>query len=252
LEIVYNLFFTLVVLLTVIPAVMVVLTVNIVRAACWLLISLGGAALLFFFLGADFVGATQLLIYVGGTLVLVIFGVMLTATGPFVKLASRGGDWVLSIAVGLPLFGLLAYGLTQRDWQGIAVQRIPAEKVSIARVTTQQIGMSLLGLHQHTDVLDVKAIKETAPAAGHGHPAGEQPVEHAHEGEQAAAHPHDHGAASHEHARARSFHGMPTVQKRSSTYLLPFEIVSVHLVVVLIGAAYLARAKRRRDLSEAA
>jgi NADH:ubiquinone oxidoreductase subunit 6 (subunit J) len=28
--------------------------------------------------------------------------------------------------------------------------------------------------------------------------------------------------------------------------LLPFEIVSVHLLVVLIGAAYLARAKRRR------
>jgi NADH-quinone oxidoreductase subunit J len=31
-----------------------------------------------------------------------------------------------------------------------------------------------------------------------------------------------------------------------TTYLLPFEIVSVHLLVVLIGAAYLARAKRRR------
>ena len=31
-----------------------------------------------------------------------------------------------------------------------------------------------------------------------------------------------------------------------TNYLLPFEIVSVHLLVVLIGAAYLARAKRRR------
>ena len=31
-------------------------------------------------------------------------------------------------------------------------------------------------------------------------------------------------------------------------YLLPFEIVSVHLLVVLIGAAYLARAKRRREV----
>jgi NADH-quinone oxidoreductase subunit J len=28
-------------------------------------------------------------------------------------------------------------------------------------------------------------------------------------------------------------------------YLLPFEIVSVHLLVVLVGAAYLARAKRK-------
>jgi hypothetical protein len=31
-----------------------------------------------------------------------------------------------------------------------------------------------------------------------------------------------------------------------SGYLLPFEIVSIHLLVVLVGAAYLARAKRRR------
>jgi NADH-quinone oxidoreductase subunit J len=30
-----------------------------------------------------------------------------------------------------------------------------------------------------------------------------------------------------------------------TTYLLPFEIISVHLLVVLVGAAYLARAKRR-------
>lgn len=31
----------------------------------------------------------------------------------------------------------------------------------------------------------------------------------------------------------------------AKSYLLPFEIVSVHLLVVLVGAAYLARAKRR-------
>ena len=30
-----------------------------------------------------------------------------------------------------------------------------------------------------------------------------------------------------------------------SGYLFPFEIVSVHLLVVLVGAAYLARAKRK-------
>src|SRR5262249_43210271 len=36
-------------------------------------------------------------------------------------------------------------------------------------------------------------------------------------------------------------------QRTQMAYLLPFEIVSVHLLVVLIGAAYLARAKRRRE-----
>ena len=33
-----------------------------------------------------------------------------------------------------------------------------------------------------------------------------------------------------------------------SGYLLPFEIVSVHLLVVLVGAAYLARTRRRSEL----
>ena len=35
-----------------------------------------------------------------------------------------------------------------------------------------------------------------------------------------------------------------------SGYLLPFEVISVHLVVVLIGAAYLARARRRVSLGD--
>ena len=42
--------FSILLLLTVLPAVMVVLTLNIVRSACWLLISLSAAAGLFFFL----------------------------------------------------------------------------------------------------------------------------------------------------------------------------------------------------------
>ena len=37
----------------------------------------------------------------------------------------------------------------------------------------------------------------------------------------------------------------PAAATRSG-YLLPFEIVSVHLLAVLVGAAYLARAKRRK------
>jgi NADH-quinone oxidoreductase subunit J len=37
----------------------------------------------------------------------------------------------------------------------------------------------------------------------------------------------------------------PAIRRTTVAYLLPFEVVSVHLLVVLIGAAYLARAKRR-------
>src|SRR5881275_2936723 len=73
-------------------ALMVVLTQNIVRAAAWLLFTLAGTSALYFLLAADFVGATQLIVYVGGTLVLVVFGVMLTAQGPFVSMKAGAGD----------------------------------------------------------------------------------------------------------------------------------------------------------------
>src|SRR5258707_3771317 len=61
--------------LTGLCAIAVVVTQNIVRAAAWLLFALAGTSGIFFLLGADFVGATQLLVYVGGTLVLVVFDV---------------------------------------------------------------------------------------------------------------------------------------------------------------------------------
>ncbi len=73
---------------------------NIVRMAFYLVMSLGATAGLFFLAGADFVGAMQLMIYVGGTLVLLIFGVMLTAQGPFISMKTRSGEWILGGIVG--------------------------------------------------------------------------------------------------------------------------------------------------------
>src|ERR1700685_4001267 len=75
--------------------------------AFYLVLSLGATAGLFFLAGADFVGSLQLLIYVGGTLVLLVFGVMLTAQGPFVSMKTRGGDWILSALVGGALLAVL-------------------------------------------------------------------------------------------------------------------------------------------------
>src|SRR6266446_3123788 len=95
-------------LLTALCAIAVVVTQNIVRSATWLLFTLGGTSGIFFLLGADFVGATQLLVYVGGTLVLVIFGVMLTAQGPFITMKTSAAEWAISGLVGLLLFGVLA------------------------------------------------------------------------------------------------------------------------------------------------
>src|SRR5271155_5736405 len=97
--------------LTGLCAIATVVTQNIVRAATWLLFTLAGTSAVFFLLGADLVGATQLLVYVGGTLVLVVFGVMLTAQGPFVSMKTSAAEWAISTAVGLLLFAVLAVTL---------------------------------------------------------------------------------------------------------------------------------------------
>ncbi len=86
-------------------ALAVVFTSNVVHMAFYLVLSLGATAGLFFLAGADFVGAMQLLIYVGGTLVLLVFGVMLTAQSPFINMKTRGGEWVLAALVGGSLAG---------------------------------------------------------------------------------------------------------------------------------------------------
>ena len=173
--------------LTGICAIAVVVTQNIVRAAAWLLFALGGTAGIFFLLGADFVGATQLLVYVGGTLVLVVFGVMLTAQGPFISMKTGPAEWAIAAIVGLLLYGVLAVSTVMASWprdiKPEVTQSEPAQSSN-----SMNLGKGFLGL----------------------------PVGPKHAGEDT-----------------------------HTSYLLPFEIVSVHLLVVLIGAAYLARAKRR-------
>lgn len=64
--------------LTLIGALAVLLTRNVLYAAFFLLLTLLGAAGLFVLASADFLAVAQIMIYVGGVLVLVIFGVMLT------------------------------------------------------------------------------------------------------------------------------------------------------------------------------
>lgn len=178
-------------------AIAVVVSSNIVRMAFYLVLSLGATAALFFLAGADFVGAMQLLIYVGGTLVLLIFGVMLTAQNPFISMKTRAGDWVLAAIVGGSLLAVLGRAaLSVDDWQSPTVASESAS--ADAAPTATALGNALVGLR-----VDAMQNGTTTPERA----------------------------------------GL-------SGYLLPFEIVSVHLLVVLLGAAYLARAKRRPRVQE--
>jgi NADH-quinone oxidoreductase subunit J len=73
-----DLVFSVFAVLTVGSAAVCVLARSLIYSAFALLFTFFGVAGLYVLLGADFLAATQLLIYVGGILVLLLFGVMLT------------------------------------------------------------------------------------------------------------------------------------------------------------------------------
>ncbi len=83
-------------------AIRVVTTNNVVHAALWLVVVLGGAAAQYVLLAAEFVAVTQVLIYVGAIIVLFLFGTMLTRAEigrlPTISTTSSGPSHSLSRA----------------------------------------------------------------------------------------------------------------------------------------------------------
>lgn len=174
-------------------AISVVINQSVVRMAASLIVSLSSVSALFFLMNADFVGATQLMVYVGGTIVLLIFGVMLTASSPFAKIRTSPAEGFLAAGIGTMFLLIIGFTVAAVDWDSNSGKlALTATNSNVAQGyndeadgnTSRPLALALVGLR-------------------------------------------------------------PDAEPGAPGYLLPFEIVSVHLLVVLIGAAYLARAKRK-------
>jgi NADH-quinone oxidoreductase subunit J len=101
--------FYLIALITVVSAGMVAFSRNIIYSAFSLLGTFMGVAGLYVFLGADFVAAAQVLIYVGGILVLILFAVMLTHRITDVAITNRAAGRIPALIDA----GVLGYFLIQ-------------------------------------------------------------------------------------------------------------------------------------------
>ncbi len=157
-------------LITVGSAFIVVFSRSIIYAAFSLLFTFFGVAGLYVLLQADFLAVTQVLIYVGGILVLLLFGVMLTNKVVSVELKTGTIHTVPALILVAIVAGTLA-GLFYSTWKGASAPSTTATS------TIKPIGELLM-----------------------------------------------------------------------TSYLLPFEVASVILLVALIGAAMMAR--RTRSSSE--
>ncbi len=163
--------------MTIVPAIGIVVSKNIVHMAFWLLGTLMGVAGLYLHMEADFLGMTQVFVYIGGINVLLLFGIMLTNREPlYVRAAVKRPAIASAVLLGI----VVAVGLIQSfgatEWHkvedGVAPGLLEASADGVVNGdgTAATLGTYLL-----------------------------------------------------------------------SDYILPFEIVSILLLVVLVGAAYIAR-----------
>jgi NADH-quinone oxidoreductase subunit J len=144
---------------------------RILYAALALLGSFGGIAGLFVYLSADFLAVTQVAVYIGGILVLILFAVMLTGHMDSLEATNPSVDLPAAMVLGLLLLGGLAWTL----WRAPFLVHAPAALTP----STERLGDALL-----------------------------------------------------------------------TTYLLPFEVASVLLVAVIIGAVIVVRKEVRPEPDE--
>ena len=166
-----NVAFAILAIATVLAALRVVTTKNVIHAALYLVVVLASIGALYVLLAAEFVAAVQILVYIGAIVVLFLFGVMLTRA-PIGADAGLDNEqrWTAAITAVF-LFGVLGFVLVD----AFGDDRLPA--------------------------LDQVAREELTAARGTGAVGG----------------------------------------AIFSTFLVPFEIVSVLLLAALVGAIVLAR-----------
>ncbi|TKJ42568.1 NADH-quinone oxidoreductase subunit J [candidate division LCP-89 bacterium B3_LCP] len=127
--------FWLFVVLTVGSAIVVVFSKRIIYSAFALLFTLIGVAGLYVFLAADFLAASQMLIYVGGILTLIIFGVFLTAKIYGMTIPDQAHQRYLALLPVAGFAAVLIHVLFSADWNLLQ---------STAEPTTENLGKLLL------------------------------------------------------------------------------------------------------------
>lgn len=152
-QVVKEISFALFGMLAILGAGYILFTKNLLYAAYSLLLSLIGVAGIFVFAGADFVAVSQIMVYVGGILVLLVFAIMLTqsknesneATN---KIQSQPIRLYVGIGLGLVLFFSLAkmvfdVHIEQND---VILPQSTIKKIGIQLVTENLVVFELVGL----------------------------------------------------------------------------------------------------------
>jgi NADH-quinone oxidoreductase subunit J len=132
-----DLVFWLIAAFTIVSALVVVLNNQLLYSAVALLFTLFGVAALYVFLWADFIAGVQLIVYIGGILVLIIFGIMLTNRISSVRLSQTNVQQGIGGVVSIWLLILLGLIVSKTSW-------LESPSVEPVGSTVHDIGVLLL------------------------------------------------------------------------------------------------------------
>lgn len=165
--------FLLVGLVTLGAAVVTVTTRQLVHAALWLVVALGGLAVEYLLLTAEFIAWVQVLIYVGSVVVLLLFGLMLTRApigrSPDADSGNRWAALTVALAAAAALVWVVtdAFRTTWIDLDG--------EPAGTTRVTGESLFQNWVLPFEALSVLLLAALvgaivlsRKTRPEAGAG------------------------------------------------------------------------------------
>lgn len=157
-------------LLTAGSGLLAVTSRNVLHAALWLVVALGGLAGCYLVLGAELVALVQLLVYVGAVVVLILFALMLTRSGGVPVVTSRtqrGAAAVVGAATTVLLGGSLvaAFG-----WGAVEVDGPTSAEVASGIFEAYVWPFELLSALLLLALVAAVAIAR-APVGGHDAPS---------------------------------------------------------------------------------
>lgn len=130
-----------------IPIIYMVFTKNVIRAAFAFAISLLGMAALYVLLSADFMAVVQIMIYAGGIVVLLIFGVMLSKRTKKAGVFTEHQQLFPAIIISLALMFFLVSAIISSDqkWiHGVTEQINQTRQIGVLYLTDHLIAFELI------------------------------------------------------------------------------------------------------------